>query len=113
MSSRRAGEQVVEQQRDWLLARLAAIPNVVPKYTVGNRVLMLKHYDWKADYPATIIRPGRACIIYDGSTRVEYSIQFDEPQTDLTVEACGDCTKFDGTTVLEEWLRPLGDGTPV
>lgn len=97
---------------DWL-ARLQPDPAVVPKYAVGDRVLMLRHYDWKADCPVTIDRPGRPRTIFDGSTRIEYSTKFDVPQTDLTDEAAGRYVEYEGTIVLEDDLRPLGDGTRI
>ncbi len=92
---------------NWL-ARLRPDPSVVPKLREGDRVLMVKHSEWKADCRATIVRKGRPRIIGDGSTRVEYVIKFDEPQTDLTDEAAGLHIEYEETTVLEESLRPLG-----
>src|SRR5690349_19658661 len=74
----------------------------------GDRVLMLKHADWKNDAAGTIIslcaRPRR---LYDGSTDLEYSIQFDELQQDLTDEANGVNLTYTGTTVLGRFLRKL------
>lgn len=92
---------------DWL-AQLRPDPGVVPRLRKGDRVLMVKHSDWKADCRSTIIREGRPCIVGDGSTRVEYLIRFDEPQTDLTDKAAGLHIEYEGTTVLEEYLHPLG-----
>lgn len=95
---------------EWL-AGLVPDQGVVPRLRKGDRVLMLKHADWKADCRGTIIREGRPCIVGDGSTRVEYLIRFDEPQTDLTDEAAGLEIHYEGTTVLEEFLRTAGDET--
>ncbi len=93
---------------EWL-ARLKPDMSVVPRLNEGDRVLMIKHADWKADSRGTVVSPGRPCVIWDGSTRVEYLITFDEPQTDLTDEAVGLRIDYEGTTVLEEYLRPLAD----
>jgi hypothetical protein len=97
---------------DWL-AQLRPDTGVVPRLREGDRVLMLKHSGWKADCRGTIVREGRPRIVGDGSTRVEYVIRFDEPQTDLTDEAAGLHIEYEGTTVLEEYLGPLGQKTTV
>lgn len=92
---------------DWL-AQLRPDAGVVPGLRAGDRVLMVKHSDWKADCRGTIVREGRPRIVGDGSTRVEYLIRFDEPQMDLTDEAAGLHIEYEETPVLEEYLRPLG-----
>lgn len=94
---------------EWL-ARLKPDPDIVPSLKAGDRVRMLKHYDWKADCLGTIVGEGRPRIIFDGSTRVEYFVRFDEPQTDLTDESADLHIEYEGTTTLEEYLQPLGDG---
>jgi len=95
---------------EWL-ARLRPAADVVPRLKGGDRVLMLKHSGWKADCRGRIVREGRPRIIFDGSTRVEYLIRFDEPQTELTDESAGLFIEYEATSVLEEYLHPLGDGT--
>ncbi len=96
------------EHAEWL-AGLKPITGLAPKLRVGERVLMLKHADWKADCRGMIVREGRPRIIGDGSTRIEYVFRFDEPQTDLTDEAAGLHIQYEATTVLEEYLRCLDD----
>ena len=78
-----------------------------PSYKRGDRVVMRKHGDWKAEARATIIRGGRARTIYDGTVHMEYVIKFDKHQADLTDESAGLAIEYEGTTVLEEDIRLL------
>jgi hypothetical protein len=95
------------EHANWL-AQLRPDTSVAPKFRIGDRVLMVKHYDWKASCRGTILSEGRPRVIHDGSTCVEYVIRFDEPQSDLTDEAAGLHMEYQETTVLEEYLCRLG-----
>jgi hypothetical protein len=94
--------------------KLKPDPSVVPKYRKGARVMLLKHADWETDARATIVQDGRPRLIFDGTTHVDYMVEFDEPQPESNPP---DDPKIPslwaGTSVLEEYLRPLSpDDTP-
>ncbi len=71
--------------------------------SVGDRVLMLRHADWKADACATVtVGP------QERNGRLEYIIDFDEPQADFTDEMNGLVDRtYKSTTVLAEYLQVL------
>jgi hypothetical protein len=73
----------------------------------GDRVLMLKHSDWKADAIGTVASLGKLRLLHDGSTACWYWIVFDEPQRDYTDEIHGDDRTYKSSTVLERFLRLL------
>jgi hypothetical protein len=77
------------------------------KFRPEDRVLMLRHADWKGDAAGTIISAGRLRALYDGSTDYQYWIEFDEPQRDYTDELHGMDRTYPSSTVLEQFLRPL------
>ena len=78
-----------------------------PAFQVGDRVLMLRHADWKADCTGTVTSPGRIRKGIRGEY-MDYFIQFDEPQADLMDEMNGDFSRrYSGSTVAEEFLQPL------
>lgn len=83
-----------------------------PKFEPGDRVLMLRHADWKAPAVATVTREGRPRHRPDGTPFLEYIITFDQLQADLTDEAAGLDNLYEQTTVMEEFLRPLDDRGP-
>jgi hypothetical protein len=89
------------------IARGELVMEAPPKFRVGDRVLMLQHSDWKTEARATITREGRPIVVYDASIHYRYCITFDEPQTELSEELRGVVNLYDGTTVLEEYLRTL------
>lgn len=97
------------QQTAWHehLSRLKPDPAVKPKFRVGDRIFMTKCADWKKGAHGTIVRVRGPIILHDGSTQVDYEIQFDVPQSDLTDELHGIDMEYSGTTVLERFLRPL------
>ncbi len=83
-------------------------PAVVPRFKKGDRVMLLKHFDWAGDARATIVQEGRPRLIFDGSTHVEYMVEFDEPQPEINPPENPEIpTHWAGTTVLEQSLRPL------
>ncbi len=62
---------------------------------------MLRHADWKADAYATVAAGPRK-----RNGRIEYVIDFDEPQADLTDEMNGQTDRtYKATTVLAEFLQ--------
>jgi hypothetical protein len=76
----------------------------------GDRVRMVKHADWKNDAVGTIISVRtRPATLYDGSTDVWYSIEFDELQRDYTDEMNGKDLHYKSSTVLGRFLRPLDE----
>ena len=78
-----------------------------PAFQVGDRVLMFCHADWKVDCTGTVTSPGRIRKGIRGEY-IDYSVQFDEPQADLTDEMHGDLARrYSGSTVAEEYLQPL------
>jgi hypothetical protein len=83
-----------------------------PSYKPGDRVVMLKHSDWKADARATIVSRGRPRTVYDGTIHMEYFSKFEEHQTDLTDESAGHFIEYEGTSVLEEYIRLLDATNP-
>jgi hypothetical protein len=80
------------------------------EFKYGDRVLMVKHADWKNDAVGTIISiRTRPASLYDGSTDVWYSIEFDEPQRDYSDEMNGKDLQYKSSTVLGRFLRPLDE----
>lgn len=82
----------------------------MPKFKPGDRVWMLKHADWNTPAAAAITREGRPYTRSDGYEFIEYVIEFDRPQTDLTDEADGEPIPYSDSTCMEEFLLPLADG---
>ena len=79
------------------------------EFRKGDRVRMIKHADWKNDATGTIISIySRLKTLYDGSTDLEYSIEFDELQRDFTDELNGMDLQYKSSTVLGRFLRPIG-----
>ena len=111
---------IVANFQEWVRGRefarwlkgLKPSPDVVPKLKKGDRVLMLRHADWRGDCRATIVQEGRPRIVGDGSTRVEYYIAFDEPQFELEDTPDETCTGSPETSVLEDYLRLLDGDVP-
>ena len=85
-------------------------PSVLPRLKKGDRVLIKKHYDLASDVRGTISREGRPRVIYDGSTRIEYMVEFDEPQPDDSLEIEGKRVSWAGMSVLEDYLLVADDG---
>jgi hypothetical protein len=77
------------------------------KFKKGDRVLMLKHADWKSDIVGTIAGFGGLRRLYDGTIDVVYGMDFDELHTDLTDEANKEYVEYCGCTVLEQYLIPF------
>ncbi|RKZ50723.1 MAG: hypothetical protein DRR16_27495 [Candidatus Parabeggiatoa sp. nov. 3] len=98
---------IQEHKRQRFLQIVAEHLDVEPKEQSGDRVLMLKHSDWKKEAKGTIRGKGVVRRIYDGTVHFDYYIEFDEPQTDKTDEANGMEIEYSGSTVLEEELCPL------
>ncbi len=64
---------------------------------------MVRHADWKADACATVAVGPR-----ERNGRLEYVIDFDEPQADFTDEMNGLVDRtYKSTTVLAEYLQVL------
>ena len=77
----------------------------------GDRVLMVKHADWKNDAMGTIISlRARPCRLHDGSADVWYIIEFDELQRDFTDEANGMNLAYKNSMVLGRFLRKVSAG---
>ncbi|MEO1529088.1 MAG: hypothetical protein AAFX06_27020 [Planctomycetota bacterium] len=69
---------------------------------------MIRHADWKASATARVMTAGRQRRNSFGQLYVEYFIDFDEPQADLTDEMHGDLDRrYTGTTVDQQFLRML------
>jgi hypothetical protein len=80
-----------------------------PMFTIGDRVEMVRHADWKTSATARVMSAGRQRKNSFGRLYVQYSIDFDEPQADLTDEMHGDFERrYTGTTVDQQFLRLLG-----
>jgi len=76
----------------------------------GDRVLMLKHADWKNDAEGTIISLcARPCRLHDGSMDAWYTIEFDELQRDFTDEANGMNLAYKNSMVLGRFLRKISE----
>jgi hypothetical protein len=73
----------------------------------GDRVLMVKHADWKADAVGIVFGRPRPVTLPDGSTDYSYWVEFDEPQRDYTDEMHGKDLVYHSSTVLGRFLRPL------
>lgn len=74
---------------------------VTMTFSIGEHVVMLRHADWKADACATIAAGPR-----ERNGRIEYVIDFDEPQADFTDEMNGLTDRtYKSTTVLAEFLQ--------
>jgi hypothetical protein len=77
------------------------LDSVQPRFQVGERLTLLKHYEWKADVGVRIKEAGRKRTIFDGTPHIQYVVEFDEPQLDTDGYAC------EWTSVLEDYLRPI------
>jgi hypothetical protein len=75
------------------------------KFKPGDRVLVVKHADWKCDLLGTVLGCGRIRRGAHGEY-MDYYVQFDEPQRDLTDEMHGHDRTYQGSTVAEKFLRP-------
>jgi hypothetical protein len=76
------------------------------KFAVGDRVVMIRHADWKSDAVGTISGGPRERTNAQGTNYLDYWIEFDEPQRDLTDEINGDLDRtYQASTVAEEFLR--------
>jgi hypothetical protein len=80
-----------------------------PRFKRGDRVLMVRHGDWKTEATGTITGGGRPRKLYDGSIDREYWIVFDEPQRDHTDEKNGVNLAYDESNVLERYLSLLDE----
>jgi len=60
------------------------------KLGIGDRVLMVRHADWKADAIGTIAGGPRQRKNSRGEWYDDYIVKFDEPQKDTTDEIRGD-----------------------
>lgn len=81
------------------------------KFVKGDRVRMIQHADWKVDAVGTIVstHPSRRTLP-DRSTELDYWIEFNSPQYDLTDEINGQTDRsYKSTTVLERYLVALDD----
>jgi hypothetical protein len=95
------------------LARFRSKKALNAKFKSGDKVLLLKGGEWEFDVRATIAREGRTRMIYDGTIHIGYFVDFDVPQASLHDEPDGGPTvKYEGTSVLENQLRPLGQRNP-
>jgi hypothetical protein len=78
------------------------------KFKRGDRVLMLKHADWKNEATGTIVSVRTVPVtLADGSSDEWYWIEFDELQRDFTDELSGMNLVYKESTVLGRHLRPL------
>jgi hypothetical protein len=74
----------------------------------GDRVLMVKHADWKGDATGTVTSPARRPItLADGTSDPYYWVAFDEPQRDSTNELNGVDRTYDSATILARFLQRL------
>ena len=80
-------------------------PELVPKFRVGDRVVMLEHDRWTRDCRGTIVRDGEFWIFYDSSIHVQYKIGFDEPQTVLVGGDRKITRECKEVVVFERYLR--------
>ena len=72
---------------------------------------MIKHADWKVDAVGTIVstHPSKRSLP-DNSIELDYWIEFDSAQYDLTDEMNGEKDRsYKSTTVLERYLEALDD----
>ncbi len=78
------------------------------RYHDGDRVLMVRHADWKADAVGTIVGGPRQRKNSNGDSYDDYIVNFDEPQKDFTDEMNGDHDRsYTSSTVDVRFLRPL------
>jgi len=78
------------------------------RFKPGDRVLMIRHGDWKNEAAGTVTGGGRPRRLFDGSVDRQYWVAFDEPQRDYTDERNGVDLAYDGSIVLERHLKKLG-----
>ncbi len=78
------------------------------KFSIGDRVLMLRHADWKSDAVGTISAGPHERVNSQGETYFDYWIDFDEPQSDFTDEMNGARDRtYKSSTVAAAYIRPL------
>ena len=63
--------------------------------------MLVEHYECRAGVGARVKEAGRKRTTFDGTPHIQYFVEFDEPQIDSDGYAC------EGTSVLEEYLRPI------
>jgi len=81
-------------------------PTLTPAFAVGDRVVMLRHADWKNDALATVKSPGRPRRSSAGTLYIDYWVESDELQADLTDEMHGDLDRrYRASTAAEQFLR--------
>ena len=77
-------------------------------FAIGTRVAMIRHADWTSDAVGTIVGYPRERVNSWGKAYVDYLIEFDEPQSDLTDAMNGQPDRrYKLSTVAEEYLRPM------
>ena len=75
----------------------------------GDRVVVMRHADWKRDVAATVVGPcpARTVDLSDGSRCRLYWVEFDEPQRDLADWMQETGQTFVKCTVQEPFLQPM------
>jgi hypothetical protein len=80
-------------------------------FSIGDRVLMIRHADWKSDAVGTISAGPRERVNWRGETYLDYWIDFDDPQSDYTDEENGDNDRtYKSSTVAGDYIRLLDEG---
>jgi hypothetical protein len=80
---------------------------------VGNRVILLRHADWKSATLATVKSPCQQKQNTAGESYRDDYIEFDDPQANRTNETHGEPdSRYRGTTVFEQFLRRVGATQP-
>jgi hypothetical protein len=83
------------------------------QFNMGDRVLMLKHADWKEDAAGTVRSSGRIRRNSFGEQYVDHWIEFDAPQADLTDEIHGNFDRrYASSTVAQQFLQVLDSPSP-
>lgn len=78
------------------------------RFKKGDRVLMLRHADWKTDIVGTIAGPPSVPQrLRDETYDVSYGIDFDDLHTDLTDETSERVIEYSGCAALSRYLRLL------